>query len=73
MPTHGSTVLVSGYIDGKSAGELRVEVETMQFITPTRGGEGIGSPRTPGRSKFGIPMGFVHTITMTPSFTNYVS
>lgn len=57
-PAHGSTVLISGYLGGETAGALRVEVETMQFISPSRGGKGIGSPPTPGRSRFGIPIGY---------------
>jgi hypothetical protein len=59
-PALGSTVVISGYLDGETVGALRVEVETMQFITPSRGGEGVGLPPTPGRTRFGIPKGFVH-------------
>jgi len=44
IPIQGTTVLVSGYLEGEDAGVLLVEVETMQFITPTCSGEGVGSP-----------------------------
>jgi hypothetical protein len=58
------TVLISGYLDGENAGAaLLVEVETMQFITPTRGGEGVGPSRTPGKTRFGIPIGSVRLST----------
>ena len=32
-----------------------MDIETMQFITPTRGAEGVALPPTPGRSKYGLP------------------
>ena len=70
VPTHGTTVLVSGYIDGENVGVLRVEIETMQFITPARGGEGVGFPRTPGKTRFGIPVGFVFIDILISCFAN---
>jgi len=61
VPIPGTTILVSGFLDGDSPATMQVEVETMQFITPTRGGEGVGpAPQTPGKSKFGVPIRFVH-------------
>jgi hypothetical protein len=42
VPTQGMTVSISGYLDSENAGvALLVEVETMQFITLTCGGEGV--------------------------------
>ena len=58
-PAHGSTVLVSGYLMGENPASLQVEVETMHFITALRGGEGVRSPQMSGKTKFGIPKGFV--------------
>ena len=71
VPTNGTTVMVSGYIGGENLGALQVEVETMQFITPARGNEGAGLPRTPGRTRFGIPMGFVFLMLLHPPLLIY--
>lgn len=70
VPTHGATVLISGYLEGKSPEVLEVEVETMQFIMPTRGGEGVGLSQTPGKSKFGMPKTFAFTNRSMFSFAN---
>lgn len=74
VPTHGSTVLVSGYVyaklQDKCVEDIRVEVETMKFITPTRGSEVAAFPRTPGKTKFGIPIGFVFIDAVIFSFAN---
>ena len=60
MPVQGTTVLVSGYLNGDSPRGIFVEVETMHFIVPTtRSAERAGALQTPGKSKFGIPTGFV--------------
>jgi len=62
VPTNGSTVLISGYLDGENPHALLVEIETMQFIAPPRSGESAGSPQAPGRMKFGIPKGFAYAL-----------
>ena len=63
--------MVSGYIGGENVGALQVEVETMQFITPACGNEGAGLPRTPSRTRFDIPMGFVFLMLLHPSLLIY--
>jgi hypothetical protein len=60
VPAQGTAVLVSGYLSGDGPRGMFVEVETMHFVAPTtRSAEGTGSSQTPGKSKFGIPTGFV--------------
>jgi hypothetical protein len=71
-------VFVSGYLDGEFDEDkilelFYVEVETMQFVVTARGGEGVGSPRTPGKSKFGIPIRFGFIGILIFHFTNCFS
>lgn len=54
LPINGSAVLVSGCLDGKGVEVMRVDVEVMRFV-PNPSSEGVGSPHTPARTKFGIP------------------
>jgi len=62
MPAIGSTVMISGYLEGGEARAFLIEVETMSFITPYRGGGNVaGNVQTPGqKSSFGTPKRFVH-------------
>ena len=56
----GSTVMISGYLEGAEAQAFLIEVEAMGFITPYRGGNVAGNIQTPGqKSSFGIPKRFV--------------
>jgi len=61
IPSIGSTVMISGYLEGQEARAFLIEVETMGFITPYRGGNVAGNIQTLGqKSSFGIPKRFVH-------------
>ena len=57
-PALGSTILISGYLEGDMPKALMLEIETMQFM-PARGVDVFGSPPTSAtrRSRFGVAKG----------------
>jgi hypothetical protein len=59
IPAVGSTILTSGFLFGQDTDSIQLDIETLQFIVPTRGGDVSESAQTPVRLNFGVLLEFV--------------